>query len=315
MFQTPPEQGDYISDTLSFGHGVSIKNQTFALAHSSAFPFADFGLAGPRNQVGFTHGMFPEYPSFLQNFVDQGYFESSTFSIWLSPSLGRSNSPNSFPDGKVIFGGLDTGLFQGKLTTLPVVNFTTPTVIEEVGSWSLALTAVSFGNGKNVMQETVSCVMGTGSSVTYLPPDTFNAIVKEFPQAVQNSTTGLYEVSCSERDKASNSLTLTLSDPRISGPEAAEHSVSFDMPAGQIVWPEDRLTDGGDPNKCALAVFPTGPTTQLNCELGISALKNGYWVYDLGNAQISYGRPQDTETQSGELLRIPSGGVPDMKLC
>jgi hypothetical protein len=310
MFQTPAEQGDYVSDTLSFGYGVGIKNQTLALANSSAFPFANFGLAGPSNQIGFTHRIFPEYPSFLQNFVNQGYFESSTFSIWLSPSLGPSNNPNSFPDGKVIFGGLDTGLFQGKLTTLPVVNSTTPTVVEEVGSWSLALTAVSFGNGKNIMQETVSCVIGTGSSFTFLPPDTFNAIVNAFPEAVHNSTTGLYEVSCSERDKVSNSLTLTLSDPRISGPEAAEHSISFDMPAGQIVWPQDRLTNGGDLNKCALAVFPV----ETNCELGISALKNGYWVYDLDNAQISYGQPRDTETQCGELLRIPMGGVPDMRL-
>jgi hypothetical protein len=65
MFQTPAEQGDYVSDTLSFGYGVGIKNQTLALANSSAFPFANFGLGGPSNQVGFTHGIFPEYPSFL----------------------------------------------------------------------------------------------------------------------------------------------------------------------------------------------------------------------------------------------------------
>jgi len=262
---------------------------------------------------------FGEYPPLLQNLVTQGYYESSTMSLWLDPDLGPPDGPDSVPSGKVIFGGLDTSLFTGPLTTLPFTSYLDTTIPDTPETWSLALSALQFTHGgeesfvSNPAGE--SCVISTGASTPILTNDTLNALLAAFDQAVFNATTGLYQMPCVQRANSSNSLSFTFSDPHdiktgcVEILEKKGTSATITIPAEEVIWPAARLNSDADKDTCAVAVS-YGPV----CHLGVTMVRHGYWVYDLGNKQISVANSVPGGTKSGKVEKIPAGGVKYLQL-
>jgi hypothetical protein len=314
-----PNIGDYFSDTFLLGDDkIKITNQTMASANSSTFPVSILGVGPQGRQVGVFYDTFREYPPFLQNLVTQGYYESSAMSVWLDPDLGPPNGPTSIPSGKVMFGGVDTSLFIGLLTTLPLVSTNATKIPDTPETWSLALSALRFthGNGESFVRSPAgeSCVISTGAAYLVLSNDTFTALISSFDQAVFNKTTGWYQMPCSQRLNSSNSLSFTFSDPRYMDatdnvPGKSMKSFTLQIPPSDLIWPSKRLDSEADQDTCSLAV-----QSGSLCDLGVILMKHGYFVYDLGNREISVAKSVKQGTKRGHVVKIPAGGVRDLNL-
>jgi hypothetical protein len=294
-----------------------------ALANSSTFPFGDFGVSPPAQQSGPVQGTFPKYASFLTNMVSQGIYESATFSLWIDPQFGPENTPTFTPTGSVMFGGIDTSLFTGGFTTLPTVAINSTHIPPAPERWNLALQKMHLGEEDKEESlvsnpEGESCVISTGANVLYLTQPTYNALIAAMPQAVFNATTKLYELPCPQRRNSSNSLSLTFVDPRyilnetqhVSG-NIKDHSFTLTMPASETIWPVNQLVPGSSSNACAIAAFAIDEVTP--CSLGISLVKSGYWVYDLGNAEISFANIAKKGEREGHVIELPGSGVKGLK--
>ncbi|KAF2102892.1 acid protease [Rhizodiscina lignyota] len=316
----PEDTGEYFSDTLTLGN-IHIKHQTMAVTNRSAFPVADFGTSPPNQQDGSRTGTFKQYPNFLESLVREGVYDSATYSVWLDPSMGPDNNPNTFPPGIVTFGGIDTSLYTGQFTTLPVVAINSTKVVSVPERWNLALSAMHLGSSSENLVKTPegeSCIISTGANVLGVLNSTLDALLKSFPEALFNSTTSNYQVSCSERNNPKNKLSLTFVDPRhtdkgLSDAELAKqgYSFTFTIPAAELIWPSDRLAPGGDPSTCALAVIPVEATGDP-CFIGIAQLKSGYWVYDLTNGVISFATAAYKGEKEGRTIRLPKGGIKEL---
>jgi hypothetical protein len=303
--------GEYFTDKLTLG-SLSIKNQTMGLFNSSAFPFSDFGVGPPNQQDGRRTGTFPQYSSFLESLVEQGTYDSASFSLWLDPAIDASDNANEFPSGVFAIGGIDTGLSNGPFTTLPVVADNSTTVVAVPQHWTLALSALNMANGNttNLVKEPVSCVLSTGAAVPYLPEEVFKNLVAQFPEAVLNATSGLYIIPCSERLNSSKSVSFTLADPRYIGADKdSQLEVTFTVPAAEAIWPAAKLVKGSDPNACGIAAFSAAVTPEDLCQLGVSVLRNGIWVFDSTNAEISFAPAAPKGSKHSKLVRIPRTGV------
>jgi hypothetical protein len=251
--------------------------------------------------------------------VSQGLYKSATFSLWIDPQFGPENTSTSTSSGSVTFGGIDTSLFIGNFTTLPVVAINSTSIPSIPERWNLALKSMYLGEGDSqgsLVQNPAgeSCIISTGAPIPYLTKPTYNALIAAFPQAVFNATTNLHELPCSQRHNSSNSLSLTFVDPRyivndthnFSG-NIKDHSFTITIPSSETIWPAVQLSPGSDPNTCAIAAAASDDGTP--CSLGISMLKSGFWVYDLGNAEISFANIARKGEKIGSVISIPSSGV------
>jgi hypothetical protein len=184
-------------------------------------------------------------------------YDSATLSIYLDPSLGPNNSPESFPPGTITFGGVDRSLFNGKFTTLPIVLDNSTTVTSVPQHWSIALGEMKLGSSKENLVQTPGgegCVITPSANIIALRNGTFFALGESFPQAKFNSANGLFEIDCSERDRSENTLSFTFVDPR----NPKDNSFTFKIPPAETIWPTDRIVPGGDPKTCAIA-GPSSP--------------------------------------------------------
>jgi hypothetical protein len=315
--------GDYFSDTLTIG-SFSIKNQTMGSSVMGDVPTGLLGTGFPSNENGAAQGRIAQYPTFLQNMVSQGAIESATQSIWLNPSQGADDSPDSFPTGSVIFGGIDTALFDGHFTTVPVVGPNSTAIQSPPVLWNVALTSLQLGTKDRGTRPSFiasdsgdSCVLSTGLAFNLFTNNTFNALIAAFPEAVFNASTMFYELPCSQRFNASNSLSFTFSDPMKSNCMISS-SITITIPATETIWPNDRLMAGGDPNICSIAAasFPEvlpSYAHQYACILGDSMMKSAYWVFDMENEEISIARAIAKRVKKGQIISVPKQGVRGLK--
>jgi hypothetical protein len=112
--------------------------------------------------------------------------------------------------GEILFGGIDKGRFTGTLKGIPLssqleyddyfrywINYTYIGITLPDECESQALTPSNF---------TDRALPDTGTSLIYLPDDVFEALLKYFPGAALDWTTGLYEVTCDLRNEVGGSI-------------------------------------------------------------------------------------------------------------
>ncbi|KAK1977267.1 aspartic peptidase domain-containing protein [Colletotrichum cereale] len=156
-------RGDYVQDVVGFD-GKTIRDQQLGLAVQTT---KGAGLLG----LGFTEATTAqrEYPTILDNMVTQGQIGRKAYSIWLNDL--------SSAEGTVLFGGVDTEKYIGKLATLPLVD---DYYSGKVSSYSVALTGVAVeapGQEPAAMGSlNASTVLDSGSTVCLLPEGVARAV-------------------------------------------------------------------------------------------------------------------------------------------
>ncbi|KAK3693125.1 aspartic peptidase domain-containing protein, partial [Podospora appendiculata] len=176
---------EYVTDTVTIGSAV-IKKQILGIGFGSHdIPMGILGLSTSVNPIA------ESYPYVLDSMATQGLINSRAFSLDL-----RSVDN---PDGAIIFGGVDTGKFIGKLEKLPILDPTeTPSGSDRY--WvTLAGVGITYPNGSSEVGSdtlTVPVFLDSGGTLSRLPTRVFNWIGESIPGAKFDTASGFYYVDC-----------------------------------------------------------------------------------------------------------------------
>lgn len=233
-------------DVVSIGDLV-IKDQLFAEAVSEpglAFAFGRFdGILG----LGFDTISVNHIEPPFYTMVKQGLLDEPVFSFSLSDKEKK--------ESEVVFGGVDSKLFTGKITKLP---------LRRKAYWEVDLQGISFGN-ETAEFENTGAILDTGTSLIGLPTDISELLNAEI--GAKKGFNGQYQVDCSKREKLPN--------------------VSFKLSGYSFeITPYDYILE--IQGSCISGFMgidipaPAGPLVIL----GDAFLRKWYSIYDLGNATV-----------------------------
>ncbi|EFQ32674.1 eukaryotic aspartyl protease [Colletotrichum graminicola] len=267
-------RGDYIQDVVSFG-GKTIKDQQLGLAVQTT---RAAGLLG----LGLTEGTTSDrgYPTILDNMVKQGQIGRKAYSIWLNDL--------SSAEGMVLFGGVDTEKYIGKLTTLPLVN---DYHTDKFTSYSVSMTGVAIeAPGQKAVEMAAaggsfnaSTVLDSGATVCLLP----DRLAKDIWAKYGVLDRGYGVLDCAWR-----------------GPKGEGHAIEFEFAGGggvRVRVPlEEMVLDtlgggvvrGGPVPFDRACLFGIQSSATFGVEgdgfalLGDTFLRSAYVVYDEANLQV-----------------------------
>ena len=225
--------------------------------------------------------------------ADKGLIKSNAYSLWLNDLDANT--------GSILFGGVNTGKYQGQLQTLPIIKES-----DVFAEFIIALTGISISNNgrKTPLRfggRSAPVLLDSGSSLTYLPDTLAEEIFNQVGAQYSAQQEAAY-VPCSLMNNAST-IDFTFSSPVISvpmnelvinpGPNSDGSQVAF---------------DDGTP-ACIFGISPAGESTSV---LGDTFLRSAYVVYDLANNEISLAQTNFNSTEN-RILEIGTGSnsIPD----
>ncbi|PSR76472.1 aspartic peptidase domain-containing protein [Coniella lustricola] len=175
----------YVEDSIALpGASEAMTQVQFGVSDSSSDEFA--GILG----IGYGKGYTTTYP----NFVDQLALQNQTSVKAFSVGLGSKTEQ----EGAIVFGGVDTSKFAGKLETLDIVPAAdSPDGVPRywVSMNNMSLTPPS-GVTKTYANTSIDVFFDTGATLTLLPAAVANAIGEDFG-AAEADASGYYNVDCS----------------------------------------------------------------------------------------------------------------------
>ncbi|KAJ3080281.1 hypothetical protein HDU99_008811, partial [Rhizoclosmatium hyalinum] len=104
--------------------------------------------------------------------------------------------------GRLILGGIDTSLYTGSITFIPITPYPTKNQDSSVSSsyfWSIATTSVTVsGSSAIAAPQNTLAIIDTGTTLIIIDSATLSAIVQQMNGLVQySSRDGYYETLCS----------------------------------------------------------------------------------------------------------------------
>ncbi|GAO16866.1 uncharacterized protein UV8b_06873 [Ustilaginoidea virens] len=267
-------QLEYGYDYVQIG-SARIAQQIFGVATDSEFTVTGVFGAGPEPK-----GWSNDYPMVLDNMVTQGLIKSRTFSLDIR-SIGSAR-------GSVVFGGLDTKKFSGRLEKRPII----PADKSPDGytRYWVYLDGISLtpGDGSSVVVfDQVNgqpVLMDSGYTVSSLPTKYFDKIKDAFPGVTappKGDDSGMYRVPCNVGDE---NATVNFKFGK----------TEINVPYRDFIWKQEK--DGS----CVLGVVPDDKFPVL----GDTFLRAAYVVYDQENRNIFVANNEDC---GSSLLAIGTG--------
>ena len=270
-----------VTKTLFFDGFYGIIGLGSRLAESSSSSRTSYGPPNPNST----------FPTLYDQLQAHGYTARRAFSIWLNRISATT--------GRIVFGGIDTTKYHGKLRSVPVQL--------DHGlflGWAISLTSVArHSDGQDAKKGlltvpgyNVTVILDSGSPNMYLPSPLFQSISSAMNTTIQF---GFSYVPCAER-KVHSSLEFGLggpSGPRINVPYSAL-IYPFGAPAniGPVV-----ASDGTQ--LCYLGVNGTdGP----NYLLGDTFIRSAYLVYDVDNQQVAMAQAR-YDVDEENIVEIAAG--------
>lgn len=298
--------GDFATDVVGIGN-VQIPDVQFGMANAvnSTTGFAVSLMGVGYSAIEGSNTTYPNIPEVLQQ---AGVINSRLYSVFLN-QLGDAT-------GTILFGGIDTSMYTGKLQTLdllPTVYQTSPGVYETgpVNQFISAITGLSFtssgkttsvfsGGNPNGNGKSLPVLLDTGSAAWTVPEDLYKEIVlaSKFP-VDQNGN-----LPCSHQsDKFSLSIEFG-------------GKVTIQVSAKELIVPTfDPATNAatvdtkGNPS-CTFMIVPDAGGVQQGqsgfLTLGDAILRSMYVVFDLDNAQVSIAQ-SNTSPGSSSIKTVPAG--------
>lgn len=271
--------GDYVTDTLVIG-SATLENFQFGIGYQSTSGEGILGIGYAINEVQVNRFGGNDYPNLPLALVNDGTISTPAFSLWLN-DLDAST-------GTILFGGVNTAMYSGTLSTLPI--------IKRAGVYAefiIAMTALGTnGDTTSLASNTaIPVLLDSGSSLTYLPNSLVSSLYKTY-SASYDSSQGAALVDCSLADQQ-GSVDFTFSGVTI--------SVGFD----------ELVIVGGVSNGVPYCVFGISPAGSSIAVLGDTFLRSAYVVYDLGNNEISLAQTVFNATGTSDIQEITSSGVPN----
>lgn len=263
----------YVKDSIALpGAATPMTNVQFGVATTSVDEFS--GILG----IGYGQGLTTTYP----NFVDQLSLQNQTTVKAFSVGLGSKTEQ----EGAIVFGGVDTSKFAGKLATLPIIPAAdSPDGVPRywVSMNNMSLTPPN-GVTKTYANTSIDVFFDTGATLTLLPQALADAIGKDFGASAAGSD-GYYTVDCALNDIAG---TVNF----------AFDGVTIKVPYNEFI----RETTSGDQTTCVLGITGSSSFTLL----GDTFLRSAYGMSDMLS-------PFDLPTLFADhiLSRVRPGQQPD----
>jgi len=276
--------GSYLSDTLGFA-GVTLDNFQFGIGEESASTMGVLGISYQAIEVQVNRAGGQPYPNLPIALRDAGHINTAAYSLWLN-DLDSST-------GSILFGGVNSGMYEGNLVTVPVIE-------QEGGFFELAvaLSGIQFG-GKNMASSKdlpIAVVLDSGTSLIYLPDDIVQNIYNQVNVVLDQGTAYAY---C-EDASSSKQLSFTFSGKTINVPMNELYiSVGTDQNGQPATFQNGK-------EACIFGVAPSGGSTPL---LGDTFLRSAYVVYDLQNNEISIAQTNFNST-TNHIQEIVNGTSP-----
>ncbi|KAL2182034.1 aspartic peptidase domain-containing protein [Thermothelomyces heterothallicus CBS 202.75] len=291
----------YFTDTISLaGSPMTLQDVQFGVATASEDAFS--GILG----IGYGKGIATGYP----NFVDQLWEQNVTRVKAYTLALGSKDSQ----EGVIVFGGVDTSKFAGKLARLPVIPpAQSPDGVPRfwVEMKSLSITRPS---GLNTVYDggAMPVFLDSGSTMTLLPANLTMAVARDFGAQAPDAN-GFYKIDC-----ALTALNGTL-------------DFAFDGVTVRVPYKELTREVASNPPSCFLGIVASDRFTLL----GDTFLRSAYTVFDLetdsiwmapavncGSSPAALSNVQDLSVVTGECgvretaestssTQVPSTGVDD----
>ncbi|CZT46300.1 related to aspartic proteinase OPSB [Rhynchosporium secalis] len=274
--------GDYVADTFTIGSTAVTKLQ-FGVGYTSSSSEGILGVGYEINEVQVGRAGKSPYRNLPSRMVEEGHIQSNAYSLWLN-DLDAST-------GSILFGGVDTGKYMGKLETLPIQT--------EGGLYAeflITLTAVSFGKTVIAKNQAQAVLLDSGSSLTYLPNSMTEAIYQQV-NAQYDASQGAAYVPCSLAD-SNTSLNFTFSGPTISVPMNELVIIVTSANGRQLTFSDGKPA-------CLFGIAPAGSSAAV---MGDTFIRSAYLVYDLANNEISIAQTNFNSTTSN-IMEIKKGST------
>lgn len=185
--------GDFFNDSVAI-NGKIVENQRLGLAHISNSSTVS-GIMG----LSFSYGdnLHSQHPTFIDNMVQQGLIDAPVFSLFTI----RNPAPrHTIPDqhakqdsldaesGTILFGGIDSKKYHGKLTALPLI------IHPHKPFYEVHLRGFEVDDVDLDALDTVA-VIDSGSTSTYLPSSQVRKVYRHF-DVRYHSEVGIAFVDC-----------------------------------------------------------------------------------------------------------------------
>ncbi|KAH8350590.1 hypothetical protein KR067_010158, partial [Drosophila pandora] len=168
-------------DTVTIA-GLPIKNQVFAeITEEPENPFLNapydglLGLAYSEISIG---GVTPPF----YNLIQQGLIKKPVFSIY-----PNRNGTSAITGGELILGGIDSGLFRGCLTYVPV---------SAQGYWQFTMGSADI-NGTNFCNK-CEAILDVGTSLMVIPQNALTKVNQILEVLNPKETNGVFLVDCAK---------------------------------------------------------------------------------------------------------------------
>lgn len=271
--------GEIVSATFTFG-SQSVDDVRFGVPTS--LPTLDhnvLGLSYPINEA-VEGSSYPNFPHAIKN---QGLIKTAVYSLWLNSASASA--------GSILFGGIDTSKFNGKLTTLKVRS--------ESGQYRqflLQIKSVSFA-GKKIPGGYLAVVDSgyTGSSFPLSLAQSIWAAAGIHDTQIDQDT-GYPMVDCNFGD----SFSVPFMD--------------FDFGSAKFRVPMTELLVRVASGQCLLGIAAASSTAKHQPLLGVTFLRSVYAVFDLYNNEVSLAQA-NFHPGSSRIIEIDTGGVRSLKLA
>lgn len=257
-------KGEWAKDNVGWGD-ITLEAQQFGIVNQSD---AGAGIAG----IGMegVESTSDKYPNIPRSFKDQGYISSCAYSLYLDDVSSNT--------GSILFGGVQSNKYKGKLYTVPMTDD---------NAFYVEVSEVSI-NGKTVSNGSFNSLLDSGTTFTYLEKSLLDPIAEQL-NAKYDSDKNLYFTDDYSDDK---NLTYSFSGAKIT------------VPASELLIPGNWYGGSNPPGKYMVSIQPSD-TLKI---MGGTFLRSAYVVYDLDNKEISLA--QASFDQSDGTIEIIDGSVP-----
>lgn len=246
--------GEFVHDIVTLSSEVKVPVQFGVSNRYGEAPYGIMGLGQIRNEA-----MHQHYTNLPQSLSDNHVIPSKSYSLYLDDVDSKT--------GTLLFGAINRGKFDGDLRAFPFTSNSTFSADFSV-----------MGNGHNGL-------LDSGTSLTYLPMNTFQQIARSYG-AQYDVGTGYWMVN----QLPSQGLTYSFGNKEIH------------VPPSEVFLKDDST------NRYKLSVLPT-TMSQGTVILGDSFLRSAYVVYSLDTnygaiAQAKHGAQDD-------IVPIPPNTIPN----
>ncbi|KAK6530862.1 hypothetical protein TWF281_007698 [Arthrobotrys megalospora] len=290
-------KGDFITEIFSLGN-CTIPDLQMGVGYETDISAGIMGIGYPSNSAATV-----AYPGLVQSLVSNGFINSHAYSLYLNDQ--ESNK------GSVLFGGIDTKKYTGKLIGLPIQLERGSNVPKD---FLVALSSVGFigenGTERTISTQRLGAVLDCGSSLTYLPNSTVTTLVKQVG-GVWDHGLGSYTVPCSLSNNHQDFVTYQFggsNGPTIKIP--MEELTNYVTDVKGDVW----TNENGNP-ECIFGIQPQPSDFGDTYIFGDTFLRSAYVVYDLDGRAIWMAQTVFNATESNILeirkSTLTESGVPD----